>query len=500
VAVRGDRIVAVGEAPGKARREIDATGLVVAPGFIDLHNHTDEVYRMLPGWLPLPGRLHANRNYLTQGVTTIVTGNCGSGFATPEAVRAWLDEIDALPFGTNVVHLVPHGQLRFEVMGEDQGARADPAPSPDELARMQELLGEALRAGAWGLSTGLEYDPGARAATDEIVALARVAARHGGVYASHTRHEGPEPDAMLASYAEAIEVGERAGLPAHISHIKLSGRAVHGMSGPVIALVEAARARGVRVTADQYPYVAGSTTLAMPAPVELRDGSRAAERYCEGPGRERLRAGVARFLARETPPEGILISVYPWRWWWQGRTVAELAADRGQDPVELVMQLACGRFGAGIYFSQDEADVRAFMARDWVATASDGAAIVDFVGRYAHPRLYGTFPRKLRRYALEEGVVTLPFALRSMTELPAQAFGIPERGRLEPGFFADVVAFDPERLRDVASFERSGRHSEGIAYLLVNGVLAIEDGEPTGERAGRAIRAPGAAAAAPGGG
>lgn len=490
VALRADRIVAVGEAPGRALREIDATGLVVAPGFIDLHNHTDELYRMLPDWLPLPGSLHANRNYLTQGVTTIVTGNCGSGPATPEAVRGWLDQVDSLPFGTNVLHLVPHGQLRFEVMGEDQGARADPAPSREELARMQEMLDEALRAGAWGLSTGLEYDPGARATTDEIVALAGVAARHGGVYASHTRHEGPDPERMLASYSEAIEIGERAGLPAHISHIKLSGRAVHGMTREVIALVEAARARGVRVTADQYPYPAGSTTLAMPAPAELRDGSRVAKRYCQGPGRERLRAGVEDSLARETPPEGILISIYPWRWWWQGRTVAELAADRGQDPVELVMELACSRFGFGIYFSQDEADVRAFMARDWVATASDGSAMLDFVGRYAHPRLYGTFPRKLRRYALDEGVVTLPFALRSMTELPAEAFGIPERGRLAPGYFADVVAFDPGRLRDVATFEHSGQHSEGIEYLLVNGVLAIDGGETTGERAGRAIRAP----------
>jgi N-acyl-D-aspartate/D-glutamate deacylase len=294
---------------------------------------------------------------------------------------------------------------------------------------------------------------------------------------------------MLASYREAIEIGERAGARAHISHIKLGGRGVHGMADRVIDLIEEARARGVRVTADQYPYTAGSTTLAMPVPPEMRDGSDVLPRYCEGAGREKLREEVAVFLAEDTPPEGFLVSIFPGKWWLQGKTVAEIAAERGEDPVEVAVDLACSWWsGSGIYFSQNEADVRAFMQRPWVATASDGLAIFGLLGRWAHPRLYGTFPRKIRRYVYDEELISLDFALRSMTELPAEIFQIPERGRLEAGYFADVVAFRPERFRDVATYEESGRHSEGVEYLLVNGVLSIDGGEYTGRRGGRALR------------
>jgi N-acyl-D-aspartate/D-glutamate deacylase len=487
VAVRGDRIAAVGFADGRARREIDARGKVVAPGFIDLHNHTDMGFSFA-GRLPLPASAREIRNFLTQGVTTIVTGNCGSGPATEEGVAKWLRRADETPFGTNVVHLVPHGALRLEVMGGAQADRADPRPSASELAEMEAILDASLRAGAWGLSTGLEYDPGARAATDELVELARVVAEHGGVYASHTRHEGPDPARTLASYAEAIEIGERAGITVQISHIKTSGLPVHGLSTRIIELVEAARARGVRVFADQYPYAASSTGLSQVVPVEMRDGAAVLPRFCDERGRTTLRAAVARVMAEELPAESILVSTYPWRWWLQGKTVARIAAERGQDPVDVAMDLACGWPGFGIYFTQSEDDVRRFMTRDWVATASDGLAVFWPIGRYVHPRVYGTFPRKLRRYVYDEAVVPLSFALRSMTELPAQAFRIPERGRLAAGSHADVVVFDPERIRDVATFERSGVESEGIDFLLVNGVLAVDRGEVTGMRAGRALR------------
>jgi N-acyl-D-amino-acid deacylase len=220
----------------------------------------------------------------------------------------------------------------------------------------------------------------------------------------------------------------------------------------------------------------------------MRDGSEVLPRYCEGSGREELRARIATYLDEETPPAGLLVSIYPWKWWLQGKSVAEIAEERGEDPVDVTVGLACGWPGAGIYFSQSEADVREFMQRPWVATASDGIAIFGLLGRWAHPRLYGTFPRKIRRYVLDEELISLPFALRSMTELPAEIFGIPERGRLLPGYYADVVAFRPERLRDVATYERSGRESEGIEYLAVNGVLSIDGGEYTGRRGGRALR------------
>jgi N-acyl-D-aspartate/D-glutamate deacylase len=443
----------------------------------------------MAGWLPLPPAARQIRNYLTQGVTTIVTGNCGSGPDTPEEVAAWLSRADETPFGTNLVHLVPHGDLRTTVMGESRSGRADPRPTPAELGRMKELLDASLDAGAFGLSTGLEYDPGARADTDELVELARVAAGRGGLYASHTRHEGPDPERTLASYGEAIEIGERAGLTALISHIKASGAPVHGLSAQVIELVEAARARGVRVFADQYPYAASSTGLSQVVPVELREGPRVAPGLCdEGAGRERLRTAVAGVMAAEMPAESILVSVYPWRWWLQGRTLAEIAAGRGEDPVDTAVDLACGWRGFAIYFTQSEDDVRRFMTRDWVATASDGLSVFWPLARYSHPRVHGTFPRKLRRYALDEEVVPLPFALRSMTELPAEILGLEQRGRLAPGAFADVVVLDPARIRDLATFERAGVESEGIDFLLVNGTLAIDEARVTGRRAGRALR------------
>ncbi|CAG0997639.1 D-aminoacylase [Burkholderiales bacterium] len=487
VAIRGDRIVAVGEAPGRARREIDARGLVAAPGFIDLHNHTDEAYGWL-GWLPLPPDGREIRNYLTQGVTTIVTGNCGTGPALPEEVAAWLRRADDTPFGTNVIQLVPHGSLRLAVMGSAQADRADPAPTPDELARMEALLDASLREGAWGLSTGLEYDPGARASTDEIVALAKRAASVGGVYASHTRHEGPDPARTLASYDEAIEIAERAGITAQISHIKTSGRPVHGLSAEIIDRVEKARARGVRVYADQYPYAASNTGLTQVVPVALRDGSRVLARHCEEEGRHTLREAVEGVMSTEMPAESILVTTYPWRFWLQGRTVAEIAAERGVDPTEVAMDLACGPIGFATYFTQSEDDVRRFMTRDWVATASDGVGVFWPLGRITHPRVHGTFPRKIRRYAIDEAVISLAFALRSMSELPAAIFGIPERGRLEPGFFADVVTFDPKRIRDVATFDAPGVESEGVETLIVNGVVSIDGGRPTGDRGGRALR------------
>ena len=260
------------------------------------------------------------------------------------------------------------------------------------------------------------------------------------------------------------------------------------MADAVIDLVEAARARGVAVTADQYPYPAGSTTLAVTAPPELREGNRVAKRFCSGDGRATLREGVARYLESTVGPEAIVVSVYPWRWWWQGRTLGDLARERGQDPVELAMDLGCGWLGIGIYFSQREEDVRRLMQPDWVATASDGAATPRLVGRYAHPRLYGTFPRKLRRYAIDEPVVPLAAALRSMTSLPADILGLRGRGRLAAGAPADVVVLDPNGLRDLASFERSGEYSEGVVHLFVNGVQVIEDGAYTGARGGRALR------------
>jgi N-acyl-D-amino-acid deacylase len=486
VAVKGDRIVVIGNASGSARRVIDAGGLIVSPGFIDLHTHCDFIFYFTRG-LPMPGSVRANMNYITQGVTTVITGNCGSGYTGYTDVKYWLDRIDKMPFGTNVIHLIPHGQLRLDVMGEAQADRADPRPTPEEMQKMKGTLEDGLKAGAWGMSTGLEYDPGARADIEELVELNRVVAGYGGVYASHIRHEGPEPENLIAAIREAIEIGERAGNHVQISHIKCSGRQVHGMSMEVIKVIEEARARGVDVTADQYPYTAGSTTLSYLVPVEKRDGTKVIDKYCTPEGRKDLYDDVAHTMATEIPADGALVSLYPWKPSYQGKTIAEIAQAKGEDPVKVGVDLACSRIGTGIYFIISENDMKTFMQQDWVATGSDGSTFLNLL-RYAHPRFYGAFPKKIRRFVFEQKIITLPFALRSMTELPADAFNIPERGKLEEGYFADIVVFDPENIRDIATYDDPCQYSQGIEYLFVNGVLSIDKGEYTGRRGGRALR------------
>lgn len=486
VAIVGDKITAVGEVKGRARREINAAGMIVSPGFIDVHTHTDLPFLYL-GSFPLTRSLRANPNYITQGVSTIVTGNCGSGFTTESGLVKWMEKIDKMPFGSNVIHLIPHGELRMAAMGAGQGNRADPKPTAAEMQKMKSILEAGLLAGAWGMSTGLEYDPGARSDIGELVEINSVTAKYGGIYTSHIRNEGPDPDSLLAAISEAITVGERTGTRVEISHIKCSGIKAQGSSGKVIEMIEAARSRGVKVWADQYPYIAGSTTLSYLVPVKYRDGTRILPQYCTDEGRKQLYPEVAKVLEEESPPDKVMISMYPWKPWLQGKTIADIAKSRGEDPVKTAVDMACGPIGTGIYFTQNEDDLKNFMRKDWVATGSDGWVFMKLMGK-AHPRVFGTFPRKIRRYAIDRKIITLPFALRSMTELPAEIFDIPNRGKLAAGNFADVVVFNPATIQDNATFEKPNQPSQGIEFLLVNGVVTIENGKITGSRGGKMLK------------
>ena len=470
VAIHGDRITAVGQfAVSGSPRRIDGTGLVAAPGLIDLHTHcdsgiTDDATRI-------------NKNYLTQGVTTVVTGNCGGG---PWDVGVFLDAVDAGGAGTNVAHLIPHGAVRSRIMGS-----AKRPPTVDELERMKELVAQGMRSGAWGISTGLIYTPSSYADIDELIALSRVVSQHGGLYASHIRNEGV---GLLDAVSEAIEIGRQADLPVHISHFKASGRPAWGLATGAIRLIEQARAEGLAVTADQYPYIASSTSLAaMVVPEAYRGKKQLDEALADPEQAAALRESLTKGLRERSDGAALVIASYSPNRAWHGKNLADLARDHGCTIEDLVLEIQQNGGARMVNFGMQEEEVRLIMQQAYVATASDGGTCVpdDTV---PHPRNYGCFPRKIGRYAIEWNVLSLPEAIRSATGLPADIFGFADRGYLREDYAADIVVFDPQTFRDTATFEQPHQYSTGVRYLFVNGQLAIDDGQVTGQLAGRALR------------
>ena len=468
VGIRGDRIVFVGDATRRrvsAARTIQAAGLVVAPGFIDPHTHT-------LGDLLSPDHT-ANENYLMQGVTTVFTGNDGDGpIRVADTLARWRDA----GIGTNAALLVGHGTVRQAAMG-----MSDAAPTPEQLARMKELVRRAMDEGAFGMSTGLYYAPGSFAKTEEVIELARVVAAAGGVYDSHMRDEGSYSIGLLGSIEETIRIGREAHLPVHISHIKALGADVWGKSDEVIRLIEQARATGVEVTADQYPYTASGTSITaalVPRWAEA-GGSAALARRIEDPAvRPRLIADMEANLKRRGGASSLLITSARDRRL-VGRTLEEVAKERGLPPVETAIEIAKQGGAALASFNMSEADVENFMRQEFVATGSDGST--------GHPRKYGTFPRKLREYVYRKRLITLPFAVRAGTSLTAETFRLPERGLLRAGYYADVIVFDEGTVADRATYEHPEVLADGMRYVVVNGRVVVEEGKFNGTLAGRPL-------------
>jgi N-acyl-D-aspartate/D-glutamate deacylase len=467
VAIRGDRIARVGAiAPSAtAARVIDATGQVVTPGYVDPHTHAyDDLF--------YPER-HANLAFLMQGVTTVVTGNDGGGPIDQRAVR---DAFTRAGIGTNVALHVGHGTVRRAVLGT-----RDVAPTPGQLARMEQLVDSAMRAGALGLSTGLFYAPGSYAATEEVIALAKVAARHGGIYDTHQRDESSYGVGLLASTDEAIRIGREAGLPVHIAHLKALGTDVWGRSDSLIARIDRARAAGVRVTADQYPYTASGTSL----------GAALLPRWAEAGGRDSLRrrlddpadrariAEAMRDNLRRRGGAASLLFVATRDSALRGRTLEAVAAARGLDAVTAAIGILREGDVSVASFNMQEADIVALMRQPWVVTGSDGSA--------GHPRKFGTFPHKLRRYVREQAVLPLERFVQASSAQTAAILQLAERGQLREGWFADVLVFDPARVRDEATYEAPERLATGLSFVLVNGQVAVDEGRPTGVRAGRVL-------------
>jgi N-acyl-D-amino-acid deacylase len=463
VHIKGDRIVAVGKVEkADGAKELDAAGLYICPGFIDLHTHCDTGSPTLTDAAGRP-----NENYVTQGVTTVVTGNCGSG---PVDVARFFAALETGGVGTNVIHQAPHNSIRNQVMGNENRA-----PTADELKRMEELVEKALDAGAVGLATGLIYNPGTYARTEEIIALARVVGRRGGLYASHIRDEG---NGLLAALEEAVRIGREGGCRVHISHIKASGKSAWGKSAAAVALIEDARRKGLAVTADQYPYVASSTSLrATLVPTRYREGTNAdfVKRLDDPAVGPQLKADVAKALDGREGGGRIQIARYSPKPAWQGKKISAIAEAEKREPIDVVLEIERNGGAQIVNFGMSEEDLRVYMRQPWVATASDGSTHRPSA-TVPHPRSYGTFPRKIGRYAIEEKLVPVELAVRSASGLPADILKLKDRGYLKAGNFADVVVFDPATYRDAATFDRPHQYATGVRWVFVNGRPVIADG------------------------
>ena len=472
VAIREGVIIAVGTGAGPAAEQrIDATGLVVCPGFIDLHTHSDR-------GLTKPAT-RAAVNYLMQGCTTSVTGNCGMG---PIEVQKFYDDVDLAGAGTNVAHLLPQGSLRSHVVGS-----VDRKATAAELQEMQRIAQKAMEDGAWGMSTGLIYTPSTYADTQELIEIAKVIGREGGIYASHIRGEEQQ---LLSSVEEALTIGVEADVPVHISHFKAKGTPNWGTLRVAAAMVEKARETGQRVTADQYPYIAASTSLVATIfpPWSVSGGTeKLVERLDDPETGGKIRESVASSLKIKEDGKQIVIAVYPPRPEWVGKSMNEIAASEGKTALQIAEEIVRKGGAKIVNFAMNEEEVRMAMRHPWVATASDGSVMLPDATR-PHPRSYGTFARKIGYYAIREKVIPLEQAIRSSTGLPADILHLTDRGYLKPGLAADIVVFDPKSIIDTATFEDPHQYAVGMRYVFVNGVAAVFEGSPTGALAGQALR------------
>jgi N-acyl-D-amino-acid deacylase len=471
VAWRGDRIAAVGALPAASGRvEIDARGWHVAPGFIDGHSHAGDRELLQPD-LASAGPL------LAQGVTTVFINADGWGLVDLAAQRkAFL----AAGPGVNVAPMIGHRPVRMAVLG-----LVNRAPDPAELDRMRALVRTAFeRDGAFGLSTGLIYPPASFAQIDELLALARVAAESGGFYHSHIRDES-DFDGRRAAMEELIAIVRETRTTGIVTHIKGSGPTVWGRAADQIRQIEEARAAGLAIWADQYPYEAGATYLSallLPGWAQEGDAEQLKARLADPATRSRIRSEVLDRIARRGGAGALMISEFTPDRSVEGRRLDELARLRKQEPVDVALDLFATGEPRCLSFSMREEDIVAFMRQPWTMTGSDGFGVAE-----PHPRSYGTFTRKLQTYALERKVISLARALHSMTGQPAEVLGLRDRGVLRPGAFADVVVFDPARLRERATYAQPRAWAEGMVHVFVNGQHAFADGKPTAGRAGRVL-------------
>lgn len=476
VAVKSGRIAAVGNLPdATATRVIDAAGRVLTPGFIDVHTHVEGAVEKVP----------RGDNYLFDGVTTVVTGNCG-GSELP--VGAWFSKLEQMRLGLNVATLIGHNSVRREIMGT-----ANRLATPEEITRMQTLVEQAMREGAVGFSTGLIYIPGTYSNTDEVVALARAAAKYNGVYSSHMRDEGVK---VMEAIEEAVRVGKEAGMRVELSHFKIDNKRLWGGSTRSLALVEKYRSEGVDVVVDQYPYDRSSTNLGITLPSwALADGRDQIQARLRDPEtRKKIASEMADMLREKGQADfsyAAVASYKPERSY-EGKTISEINVLRGRDKtvpdeIETILDMIAEGGAQMVYHSMGQEDVERIMRYPNTAVASDGG-IREFGEGMPHPRSYGTNARVLAEFVRERKVLTLEDAVRRMTSLPARTFGFLDRGLIREGFAADLLLFDPAKVRDKATFTNPHQYTEGMDWVLVNGVAMVAEGNLTDARGGRVLR------------
>ncbi len=503
VAAVGGEIVAIGNLEGEARKVVNAGGLAVSPGFIDLHTHSDMSFLLDS----------TAQSKVRQGVTLELAGNCGMSFCAPlegaaeELLKTrvsqytddfevtwtdfggYLDAVERAGSTLNLAVQVGHGTVRSCVVGLD--ARA---PDGAEMDRMKRLVADSLDAGAMGFSTGLFYAPGNYARLEEVIELAEAAAERGKVYSTHMRDEGSHSVGLFVALNEAIEIGRRTGVRVEVSHVKCMGPSVWGRANDVLDLLERTRDEGIDIAGDQYPYTAGSTGLTGALfPRWALDGGREAtlERMGDAELRPRLLAEIDSIYVHNRNPEGVVIARFVPDPHFEGMNMLQVSEELGCSAPEAALRLYEMADAQVIIHMMQDADVDTIAGHPLISVASDGSSIstegVLSVGR-PHPRSYGTNPRFFAHMVRDRGVVPLEEAVRKMTLLPATRMGLTRRGRIAPGFAADLVVFDPETVADTATFESPHSYAEGIPHVVVNGELVVEAGQYTGSTPGKVIR------------
>lgn len=476
IAIRGGKIVAMGRLnKWNASRNIDATGLIVAPGFIDVHTHIEGDEKKNP----------TADNFIYDGVTSVVTGNCGLSQAN---LGAYFSMLDSLKTSVNIASLIGHNDIRKAVMGS-----ANRDPSEEEMKKMEALVEQAMKDGAVGMSTGLIYIPGTYSKTDEVVRLAKVASRYNGLYASHMRDEG---DSVTQAIEEALHIGREAHMPVEISHFKLSGQQNWGRSRETIPMIIKARQEGLDVTIDQYPYTASSTSLSTLLPDwVLADGQDSIKARLAIPA---IRNGVTAYMLKRLKKRKLnhfsypVVASYRADSTLNGKSIEEVNLVRGKkhkasDEAETIIQMM-EQGGAGMVFhGMSDLDVQTIMRYPFNMFASD-ASIRIYGSGNPHPRGYGTNARVLSKYVRDEKVISLEEAIRRMTSLPAQKFQLKNRGILREGFAADIVVFDEQKVQDLSTYDKPHQYTTGFRYVVVNGELTVDGGKHNGTRAGIVLR------------